>query len=83
VPVGLLTGQGEEHRSRGHQPRVGLDGSGNDGVVANRLGQEQGATKRLRELGQGECDHAQPASRKAARASSRAEYGVRTPSMSR
>ena len=51
--------------------------------VVLALGQEQGAAERLRELGEGECDHAQPASRSAARASSRAEYGVRTPSMSR
>ena len=36
-----------------------------------------------RELGDGEGDHSQPASRRAARASSRAEYGVRTPRMSR
>ena len=35
------------------------------------------------QLVEGERDHAQPASRRAALASSLAEYGVRTPSMSR
>ena len=74
-----LTGEREEHRPGPNQPRVGFDAA-----VDDRVGDASHdmSTERVCELGEGEGDH-QPASRRAARASSRAEYGVRTPSMSR
>jgi hypothetical protein len=84
--VGDLTGQGEEDAAGADQAGVGLDRALDDQVAG--LGDDRGG-----DLGEGHGDHrtssagpefgSQPASRRATRASSRAEYGVRTPWMSR
>ena len=85
VAVGLVPAQGEEHGAGRHEPGVGLDRPVDDLVgVGTCLGEVQGTSGHLGQLGQREGDHsAHPASRSAARASSRAEYGVRSPRMSR
>jgi hypothetical protein len=80
--VGVLAGQREEDRAGLHEPGVRLHRPGDDRLGAGAGREHQRAPEGARDLGEGERDH-QPASRRAARASSRAEYGVRTPSMSR
>ena len=83
VPVGDFAGQREEDRAGADQPGVGLHAAGDFQVGTDARGQHETPAEHLLEFGEAERDHAQPASRRAARASSRAEYGVRTPSMSR
>ena len=75
-----LPGQRDEYRAGTDQPRVGLDGSGD---LERRVGRNKPPADHGRERPDGDGDHAQPASCRAARASSRAEYAVRTPRMSR
>lgn len=90
VSVRLLAEQGEEDAARPDETRVRLHRAvdGRVGGTADELAVDRGS-----DLGEGQSDHrassagpefgSQPASRSAARASSRAEYGVRTPWMSR